>query len=232
MTFSQVLRRTVGPQDAGDQIARLLENNECRTALDLVCGFHSPLQRFRPGLRTFGIDAAPSAVAAARAAGVHDQVFEADVLRTSPEDIRRMAGVDQFDLVTLFDVIEHVPKRLGFELLERCEQLTAKFVVVLTPNGFVPQGPEFGNVYQRHLSGWYPNDFRGLGYQVSGISGLACFHGYAGSYRPSLPGIKYLDITLFKILMAKRFPSIAFGLIATKDVRGVPARLGARPPNP
>ena len=129
--------------------------------------------------------------------------------------------------LTLFDVIEHFPKRQGFELLERCERLTCKYIVVFTPNGFVEQGPEHGNEFQRHLSGWFIHDFEGLGYAVRGAIGAKVFRGYNGLVRYHFPGAAFCDVLLAWLLRIERKPRRAFSLIAIKDVRGVPARLGA-----
>ena len=133
-------------------------------------------------------------------------------------------GRGQFDLVTMYGVIEHLPKRQGFELLERCEAITKHFLLLETPNGFVPQGPEFGNEHQRHLSGWFGHDFVGLGYDVFGTTGCKYFHGYAGEFDPYFPGVVAVDAVLAWLLRAKKCYRHAFNLVAIKDVNGVPAR--------
>jgi hypothetical protein len=175
------------------------------------------------------LDAFEGAVAEARRRDQHDDYVLADVLNTSPETILERAGERPFDLVTFLDVIEHFPKRQGFELLERCERLTSKYIVVFTPNGFLEQGPEYGNVFQRHLSGWFPHDFEGLGYTVHGAIGAKVFRGYAGMLRYNFPGAASCDVLLAWLLRIQRRPHRAFSLIAIKDVRGIPARLGASP---
>jgi hypothetical protein len=185
------------------------------------------LTQFRPGLRTVGLDAFKEAIAEARRRAQHDNYVLADVLNTNPETILERAGGRPFDLVTLFDVIEHLPKRQGFELLERCERLTCKYIVVNTPNGFLEQGPEYGNEFQRHLSGWFPHDFEGLGYAVHGTTGARVFRGYASMLRYNFPGAATCDVLLAGLLRIERNPCRAFSLLAIKDVRGIPARLGA-----
>lgn len=206
-------------------IASLVAKGDCQTALDIGCGQFSVLTAHRPKIRTFGLDASPEALEVSRHAKAHDVYLLADILRTPLEKIMENNGGTRFDMVTMFDVVEHVPKRLGFELLEQCEKLTGKYIVVGTPNGFLEQGPEFGNEYQRHLSGWFSHDFQGLGYTVYGVGGMKAFHGYAGTYRWPLPGIKWMDLGLSRLLHIWSNRRLAFGLLAVKDVRGVPARL-------
>lgn len=203
----------------------MIRDAGCRAALDVGCGKSSVLSVFRPGLITVGVDAHAPAVAEAKAHRVHDQYLVANILEAHPDELFAPINGKKFDLVTLYDVIEHVPKNLGYKLLEKCEELTSKLVLLQTPNGFLEQGPEFGNPFQRHLSGWFPHDFEGLGYTVRGAVGLKAFHGYAGLFKWPIPGIKYFEVVLFHLLRAETRPARAFSLVAWKDVRGVPARL-------
>src|SRR6185295_2148371 len=106
----------------------------------------------------------------------------------------------KFDLVTLYDVIEHLPKKQGFDLLEKCEELSSKYVLLQTPNGFLEQGPEFGNEHQRHLSGWFPHDFEGLGYKVYGTTGTKYLRGYGAGPKRDFFGWGACDILLGGLL--------------------------------
>jgi SAM-dependent methyltransferase len=223
----QWLRRKLRPSSAFDYTRHLTETGECRLALDIGCGSYSHLSAFRPKLQTAGIDAHAAAIEKARARKIHDHYFVADVLKEDPEAILKRTGeLGTFDIVSLYSVIEHLPKRLGFELLERCEKLTSKYVIVETPNGFVEQGPEFGNEFQRHVSGWFVHDFEGMGYKVYGVTGTRYLRGYMAGPRYSFPGCILLDEMLTLFLRINKRPRHAFNLVAIKDVRGVPARYG------
>ncbi|MCX6926852.1 MAG: class I SAM-dependent methyltransferase [Verrucomicrobia bacterium] len=222
-----ILSHLVAPHSIGDHLQQIIQLGDCRTALDIGCGPSSFLNQFRPNLRTVGLDAFEGAIAEARRRGQHDDYVLADILTTSPEAILERAGGRPFDLVTLFDVIEHFPRRQGLELLERCERLTSKFVVVHTPNGFLPQGPEYGNEFQRHLSGWFPCDFEGMAYTVHGTTGAKMFRGYAAGLRYNFPGAASCDVLLAGLLRIEKRPQRAFSLLAVKDVRGEPVRMGA-----
>jgi len=224
-SFYSRLKAASSAPSAADHISQLIEAGQCRTALDIGCGSSLLWQKFKPGLRTVGIDADLSSVEKARAANAHDQCVHANILELRVEDLLEIAGVGRFDLVALIDVIEHVPKRRGFELLEKCEQLAAQCVIVQTPNGFLAQGPEHGNEFQRHLSGWFVHDFEGLGYTVRGATGPRFLHGYAGACRIKAPGMRWWHRLLSGALRIERNPTRAFSLVAWKDVRGVPARL-------
>ncbi|HKG92169.1 MAG TPA: class I SAM-dependent methyltransferase [Gemmatimonadaceae bacterium] len=229
MRIGLIAARLLGIPQAEDYTERLVRTGEVRRALDVGCGSFSHLTRFRPGITTVGVDAFPDALELARTRGVHDAYVLADVLSADPAELLALAGLgpgERFDLVTLYGLIEHLLRRRGFDLLERCEALTSKYVLLETPNGFVEQGPEFGNVYQRHLSGWFPEDFIGLGYKVYGTTGTKYLRGYAAGPKYPIRGVLTLDVVLSRLLRVDRRARHAFNLVAIKDVRGVPARLG------
>ena len=212
------LRQLLSPKSAADFTAQLVANGEIKTALDIGCGTSSHLSRFRPKVETTGLDAHRDAIDRAKERGVHNHYIEADILQ---DNINA-----QFDLVTLYGLIEHLPKTDGFRLLDRIEKLSSKFILLETPNGFVPQGPEFGNEFQRHHSGWFIHEFEGRGYTVYGTTGTRHLRGYMAGPKYNFPGCLLCDELLTLLLRINRNPKHAFNLVAVKDVRGVPARQG------
>lgn len=81
-----------------------------------------------------------------------------------------------FTAVTLIDSLEHFSMKEGMELLQKAEIIASNRVVVFTPRGFFPQeGTDHfhlqGEYYQKHWSGWEPEDFLGLGYSVTVLKG-------------------------------------------------------------
>jgi len=72
------------------------------------------------------------------------------------------------DTVFLLDVIEHLPKDDGLNLLAHAERVARRQVIIFTPLGFMPQTVHEGEKdgwglggasVQEHLSGWIPEDF-------------------------------------------------------------------------
>jgi len=71
------------------------------------------------------------------------------------------------ETVFLLDVIEHLEKEKGVQLLEKTISKATKQVVIFTPYGFVEQNHEGekdawgldGAKWQEHKSGWMPEDF-------------------------------------------------------------------------
>ncbi|MNO38038.1 hypothetical protein D3C76_281310 [compost metagenome] len=81
-----------------------------------------------------------------------------------------------FSAVTLIDSLEHFTMSEGKELLRKAEVIAADRVVVFTPRGFFPQeGTDHyhlhGEHFQKHRSGWEPEDFAELGYAVTVLKG-------------------------------------------------------------
>ena len=75
-----------------------------------------------------------------------------------------------FEVILFIDVIEHMTKKDGIKCLKMAEEIATKQVVVFTPLGFMKQEPEGdepdpwgydGWEWQRHRSGWTPEDFQG-----------------------------------------------------------------------
>jgi hypothetical protein len=137
-------------------------------------------------------------------------------------------GDRRFDVVIANELIEHLDKWAGWKLLERLEQIASRLIIVTTPNGFVPQGPEHGNPWQRHRSGWFTHDFEGLGYDVHGIFGPKFMRGYAGQLR--WRGARIL-VPVSELLgrLLRPHPGAHFGLLAVKELEGVSARLARAP---
>jgi len=205
-------------------IARLAADPDCRSALDVGCGDRSFISRFRPRVKTVGLDAFEGAIEKSKELGLHDDYILANIIETPAEQLIAMNGGELFDMVVLSDIIEHLPKEMGWEVLRKCEAITSKYVILQTPYGFMAQGPEYGNIYQRHLSGWYPHDFAGLGYTVAGCYGSKFFHGYTGDFKWRFPGVLLADFALGLVQRLEKNPHRALNMAAWKDVRGVPAR--------
>jgi SAM-dependent methyltransferase len=102
-----------------------------------------------------------------------------------------------FDSVVAVDVIEHVDKQAGWALLREAERVAVSKVVILTPNGFVPQEPYDDNPFQRHNSGWETKDFTSHGYRVWGMNGFKELMGERARprVRPFILGLALVYIT-------------------------------------
>lgn len=73
----------------------------------------------------------------------------------------------EVDVVTIFDVIEHLPKEKGIQLLEMLKQ-KAKMIIITTPRGFDSDQNKYEftekHPTERHISGYMENELEALGF--------------------------------------------------------------------
>lgn len=139
------------------------KEGEIVSVLDVACGL-SLKSKYIPAQIRVGVD-------------IYDEYFkhiESDVpYVTVKYDVRKLNEIfmpKSFDLVIGCDIIEHLEKEEGFELLRQCEEIARKAVVSENPRGFVPQDIDIlghgGDHWQTHRSAWEPEEFEKLGYKV------------------------------------------------------------------
>jgi len=83
------------------------------------------------------------------------------------EEILGIVCEKSIDSIFLIDVVEHLEKSKGIELLELTVKIAKRQVIVFTPLGFIQQTSSDGKdcwgldggIWQEHCSGWYPEDF-------------------------------------------------------------------------
>jgi SAM-dependent methyltransferase len=182
----------------------------CGSVLDLGCGELSPARLLR-GPRLVGMDGHEPSLSRARARGTHDEYVLGDVRRAG-----QLFSPGQFDACIALDVIEHLTKEDGWEMLETMERLAARRVVILTPNGFVPQQSHDGDL-QEHLSGWEPGELRQRGYRVMGMYGPKGLRGEhaALKYRPK--ALWGLISVVGHYAATRRRPEKAFSILCFRD---------------
>jgi 2-polyprenyl-3-methyl-5-hydroxy-6-metoxy-1,4-benzoquinol methylase len=182
--------------------------------LDVGCGEDSPLRVFGRRTHRVGVDAYEPAIERSRAAGIHDEYRVADIL-----ELNEMFAPNSFEAVVAFDVLEHLEQADGLALLDTMERIATRRVVILTPNGFVPQSARGGNPWQVHHSGWTAAQMRGLGYTVSGVHGLRYLRSEEAAIRWKPERFWHLASDLTEPL-TRHVPSLAYQIIAVKSIAG------------
>lgn len=85
---------------------------------------------------------------------------------------------EKFDLICLFDIVEHFTKENGLKLLKYIEQMCTGRIIMFMPigdhtleanDGRVEEG---GNIWQKHLSEWRPEEWKDLGYDLELLKGF------------------------------------------------------------
>ena len=199
-----------------EQHLRILEREivgTCETLLDVGCGATSPIQRFSKRLRhSVGVDSFEPYLERSRAAGIHSEYRLVDALQ-----IEQHFAPRSFDCVLASELAEHLPKQDGLRLMHMMEKIAKRKVIIVTTNGFLPQGGCDDNVRQAHLCGWSVAEMRDLGYRVIGIHGWKPLRGAYGLPRWR-PYALWDRISLLSQVLAKRCPTCAFEMLCVKDI--------------
>ena len=140
--------------------------------LDLGCGRGSAVVRDLEMSFTVGIDLSEDALLDSK-----------DYFTVAKMDVRNLSFLDDsFDLVLGMDIIEHLSKEDGYQLLASAERLSRQWIAFYIPyseatiDGFISQddNPNWKNVpdmdkrskLMQHLSGWKPEELKALGYRT------------------------------------------------------------------
>jgi len=195
-----------------DQFEKAVD--DCDSILDLGCGHSSGIRYLKKRKKyTVGVDLSEECIRISRERNIHDENFVLDIL-----DIEKKIKPKSFDCVILLEVIEHLTKNEGLQIIKKMEKIATKKIVVTTPNGFLPQDEYDENIYQFHKSGWKTKDFKKLNFKVYGFNGLKFIRGdYA---KVKLKPIElWTRISLFSNFFVKFFPQLAFNLLCVKELK-------------
>ena len=193
------------------------------SVLDLGCGSRPPVLLALHPEAYFGIDGFKPSIDAVRQYCINENLEHYQFEVQNIELVH--FNEDQFDIVILIDVIEHLSKESGLKLLESAKYWASRCVYVSTPNGFLKQDPYDSNSFQEHLSGWTVNEFRSLGFTtIKGGGGLKMLrkremqpdqwsHASGASLRWK-PRLLWALISALSQVIFKRVPTWSYQLVA------------------
>lgn len=137
---------------------------ETEVVVDIGCGI-VPMNYFRPKLHLM---VEPwkeySDILTYRHSGDKSVI----IIRTGALEALSQLADNSVDSVFLLDVIEHLEKEVGLQVIIECERVAREQIVIFTPLGFMPQHVDnneadgwglSGSSVQEHRSGWEPEDF-------------------------------------------------------------------------
>lgn len=189
----------------------------CESVLDVGCGANSPLAKINKTFYLEGIDMVPIKSKKGEIEEyknkIHDKYTSGNIL-----NIDKYYKNKSFDVVVLFHVLEHLKRSEGKVFLEKLEKIAKYKIIICTPNGFVPQDPLFGNIYQEHISGWFVKDFRTRGYNVYGLRGFKFIRGEFAAIKYK-PWYIWLSLSYLSEYITIPFPKLAFELMAVKTLK-------------
>ena len=144
------------------------------SVLDIGGGLGEPMKflskRLKFRLRV-NADITLSRLEEAKRSQTHDEYILCDARRLP------FRGED-FDIILITEVIEHLEKEEGFKLLSCLEEIACKQIVLTTPvNPSIGLAPKERIADDPgHISSWYPAEFKKIGYKVRG-SNFPSIHG-------------------------------------------------------
>jgi SAM-dependent methyltransferase len=181
--------------------------SEMRSFLDLGCGrgFLGYILRHNSQIHTHsaGVDLFRKSVYFSKYHKLYDSLLISDLRAGIP------FRENSFDVVCMFEVLEHLELDRGVSLIQEAERVARKWVLITTPNYWSANTKSVRqeeNQLQYHLSRWTPEDFKLLGYNVCGLGPIKSM---------GLPG---RIITPLMKRFCRLFPSVFSRILATKRI--------------
>jgi len=135
------------------------------TVLDVACGFgdwgYFIKTRKKGNYILTGIEVWKPYLERLSRVNIYDELIEVD--------LRYYGLKKRYDLILACEILEHLRKDEGYELLDKLESACDVRIIVTTPYGYTHQDALDGNDFQRHLSSWGPKDLKSRGYKIKVI---------------------------------------------------------------
>jgi len=185
----------------------------CKSLLDVGCGTDSPVQAFSDKIMCYGVDAHLPSIKESKKNKIHKKYYKVNAL-----NLLKRFKAKSFDCVLACEIIEHMAKKDGLRFIKILETVARKKVVIMTPNGFVPQTGYGNNPWQEHKSGWTSTEMKKRGYKVTGLRGWKKFRGEM-SYLKYRPRILFYLLSAITQLFVRNNPKLAFQILCVKTLQ-------------
>lgn len=170
-------------------------------------------KKVKSNLRIVGVDAFDPWIDWCEEHNIYDQIVKCNI-----EKERLPFESKSFDVAIMKDVLEHLPKDVGKDVIMQLERIARKRVLLTTLNKWkyddsIDDAEHQGNPFLLQEAHWNPSDFRKLGYKVRGVGALGFLNDGKGHYPR---GFKIAGRILE--LASHRFPSMSWRLLAYKSL--------------
>lgn len=193
-----------------------------KTILDLGCGDGNLMELLAEGKKwkVTGVDIYAKNVKAASKRSIFIKVFKADIIKFVKQQIIKKK---KYDVVFCSQVIEHIGRKKGEELLTLIDSIARRRIIMGTPRDFMEQPQSYlrNNPHQIHKSGWSEEDFRKKGYKVFGI-GFFPLWSEEGLIRINNNRVVVLFYFVASFLFSPVvyfIPKIAAGILCIKNIK-------------
>jgi predicted TPR repeat methyltransferase len=161
--------------------------------------------------RMTGVDVFKPYLKEAKTSGYYQKLVESDVTKFP-------IAKESYDVILLFQVLEHLPKKEGIALLKKMTRGARKAVIVTLPHGECEQEDYEENKYQKHLSSWMVKDLENLGFNVYGQGLKAIYGSESYGYGKKIKLWQQIAVPLSTILSPIIYfcPQLGAQLIAVK----------------
>ncbi|MGA3110545.1 MAG: class I SAM-dependent methyltransferase [Candidatus Bathyarchaeia archaeon] len=184
----------------------------CNSILDIGCGSGSSASPFRSGTYSVGVELYLPSLMKSKKRKIYNDLVHGDINRIEFKS-------KSFDCVLCSDVIEHVTKKDGIELIKKMEDFAIKKILILTPNGYNPKEQfEDANILQAHRSGWTINEFVDMDYEVKGELGLKYLRGEREQLRFK-PWFLWQTISDLTQIVTFSYPRYAYHILCVKRLK-------------
>jgi len=92
----------------------------------------------------------------------HRDIYDSILIYDAFDYLKILCLDKSFDLIICSDMVEHLPKEKGTELLKQFARV-GKTSIVIIPTQVRPQGPVHGNEFERHVASWTKEELEQFG---------------------------------------------------------------------
>ncbi|MEM1515812.1 MAG: class I SAM-dependent methyltransferase [Candidatus Bathyarchaeia archaeon] len=131
---------------------------------DVGCGYGewgALLRRRRRSFYLIGVDIWKPHLIKLRKTCIYNELIQIDAPKLPFKD-------KSVNISLACEVLEHLNKEAGYELIKELERVSRDLVIISTPLNW-PQEDIYGNPHEKHLSEWTPHELSNLDYKIKVI---------------------------------------------------------------
>lgn len=187
---------------------------ENKTLLDVGCGKGEPAEfiNWKGVYQSVGLDSFEPYLRLCQKDKIHNAYIQGDV--------RHLPFTNKsFDLVLCLEVLEHLEKQDGENLLQELERVATRQIILSTPAGDYKQDAYDSNPNQEHKYIWNPLEIKVKGYRTIGV-GLKNLSGKSGIQSPLPKFLRFLPDILWVLSGPFTYflPGLAGDMICIKNL--------------